>query len=117
MKNELALSLSHNISFDSLVNAWNYYCCNVGNCDDFINPMEDIDELYRDVSPLTLARHIFYGDFKPCDTYFRFNGYGNLVSFDNPLLYIDVEELASYIIDNNNDLCNDDIRDWLASNT
>lgn len=56
--------------------------------------MEDIDELYANVEPLELLNRIFYGhdedtsrgdnyaEFNPTRTFFRYNGYGNLVSTD-----------------------------------
>lgn len=42
--------------------------------------MENLDELLGDYTPSEIARMIYYGDFKPCDEFFQFNGYGNLVS-------------------------------------
>jgi hypothetical protein len=62
-------------------------------------PMEELDEIYREVEPSELLRRAFYGydedswttdssgnkeygAFNPNRDYFTFNGYGNLVSTD-----------------------------------
>lgn len=42
--------------------------------------MENFDELMDSCPPTEIAQRIYYGDFRICDEYFRFNGYGNLVS-------------------------------------
>ena len=58
--------------------------------------MEDLDEIYRDTDPTELLARAFYGydemytdengnhteSFNPNRDYFRYNGYGNLVSTD-----------------------------------
>lgn len=45
-------------------------------------PMESFDEIMDGTDPWKIARSCFYGDFRPCDDWFRFNGYGNLESMD-----------------------------------
>lgn len=67
--------------------------------DDRYYPMEELDEIYREVDPSELLRRAFYGydedswttdssgnkeygAFNPNRDYFTFNGYGNLVSAD-----------------------------------
>lgn len=67
--------------------------------DDRYYPMEELDDLYREVDPSELLRRAFYGydedswttdssgnkeygAFNPNRDYFTFNGYGNLVSAD-----------------------------------
>lgn len=50
--------------------------------DDRYYPMEEFDELHAHYQPLELAQRIFFGDFNPNHDYFRYNGYGNLVSSD-----------------------------------
>ena len=47
-------------------------------------------------------RAAFYGDYSPAHTYFTFNGYGNLQSFeylDSDSSPIDFSELAEWLID------------------
>lgn len=56
--------------------------------DDRYYYMEDLNEFYRDVEPTELLYRAFYGhdedgeEFNPNREFFRYNGYGNLVSAD-----------------------------------
>lgn len=67
--------------------------------DDRYYPMDEIDEFYNNVDPLELLRRAYYGhdaetyhtdehgrreygEFNPNREYFKYNGYGNLVSAD-----------------------------------
>ena len=65
--------------------------------------MDEFDELMN-VEPSEIARSIYYGGhFFPLDDYFRFNGYGNVVSVDKyefkEALEDQVEELKYDIVD------------------
>ena len=53
---------------------------------------------------------IFYGNFRPNDCYFKFDGYANLESIDWLKDEIDLDEIADYIIDNENSLGNNEIQ-------
>lgn len=55
--------------------------------------MDLLDDYLIGVSPTDLANMIHYGDFNPNDTYFIFNGYGNLESYKG---YEVLEELEYY---------------------
>lgn len=71
------------------LDSWNGY---LG--DDRYYSMYELDELYNGSSPLEILQRAFYGydddtssenshtEFNPNRDYFRFNGYGNLVSTD-----------------------------------
>lgn len=69
--------------------------------DDRYYPMEELDELYNGQDPLEVLYRAYYGydedsyttdssgnkdyrEFNPNRKYFKFNGYGNLVSTDYP---------------------------------
>ena len=41
-----------------------------------------------------------YGDYRYSDYYVDYDGYGNLHSFSSPSDFIDIDELAEFIIDN-----------------
>ena len=65
--------------------------------------MDEFDELMN-VEPSEIARSIYYGGhFFPLDEYFRFNGYGNVVSVDKyefkEALGDQVDELKYDIVD------------------
>jgi hypothetical protein len=64
--------------------------------------MSLFDDLFGDMSPLAIVRRVKYGDFRPDDDYFAFNGYGNLVSFNDLSDYgpFSYEVLAEYLVDN-----------------
>ena len=61
--------------------------------------MEDFGECLSGLTPMEIARMIFYGEFNPNDEYFRFNAYGNLESADWPDVVAEAEDLESAIID------------------
>ena len=79
------------------------------NEDDRWFEMELLDEIYADEKPLELLRRVFYGydadtsdpdngkylEFNPNRDYFRYNGYGNLVSSD----YKDYSDYISNAVD------------------
>ena len=65
--------------------------------------MEDLDMYLNGLTPTDIANKIFFGDFNPNHEYFRFNGYGNLESFDqwelNKELFDNIDEIIERIID------------------
>ena len=85
-----------------LISLWNDYCDEHRCDDDTIENMELFDDLFGDMSPLDIVRRVQYGDFRPDDDYFGFNGYGNLVSFNDLSDYgpFSYEVLAEYLVDN-----------------
>lgn len=97
-----------------LLPMWQDYCMN-NNYDDLIYDMEEFDEIFQNDEPSYIANRIFYGDFNPNDEYFTFNGYGNLVSFDSfdILEHISLTDLVVYIIDNDEDFGDSDLREIL----
>lgn len=72
---------SYNGSLDNL----NFY----ENDEDFFNTF------FAD-NPMEVARATFYGNYKYCDQYVRFNSYGNLESFDE---YEVINLVKNYIDD------------------
>lgn len=69
----------------------NEYCNAVNSYYDWVYYMSEFDEIMSGVEPWEVARSAYYGDFRPCDEYFYFNGYGNLEScdfFDQLPIYI-----------------------------
>lgn len=71
------------IDGDNMLSDYNEYLSEKNYYDDCIYSMNDFDEIMSGYEPWEIARSCFYGDFKPCDDYFRFNGYGNLESLDS----------------------------------
>lgn len=98
------------------VDIWNSYTDATNNPDDCIYSMDEFDEVFSSTKPWEIARACFYSRrFNPSDSWFWFNGYANVESADyiserddrNP---IDLDALAEYIADNDEDFYNDDIR-------
>lgn len=96
-----------------LISMWNEYQSNINgdgtifnNCDEFF------EEFYNnDVMGALRASH--YGNYNLSDEYVMFNGYGNLKSFNYVTDVIDMDELAKYILDEEDSLYNDDIEEIL----
>ena len=101
------------MSESKIVYLHNDYCDAANYVESQVYEMDNMNEIMYGFQPWECVRAAFYGDFRPCDKYFYFNGYGNLESFDyadsgnSP---IDVDDIAVWIDDNDNSLGNDDIQ-------
>ena len=100
-----------------LVAIHNEYCEKVNYVDDMIYSMGEFDEIYPadGKSALDIIRDAMGGSFNPDDDWFRWNGWGNLDSTDTPDEgdWIDIDEIADYIVENDDALRNDEIRDLM----
>ena len=98
------------------VDIWNEYTDAANSPDDRIYSMDEFDEIFSDTKPWEIARACFYSRrFNPSDSWFWFNGYGNVESADyisdhDDRSPIDLDEVAEYIVSNDDELFNDDIR-------
>lgn len=74
------------------------YIHNESNSYDAIYDTEEFDDICSGMDAHDIARRVFYGDFRPCDNYFTFDGYENFKSSDylSDLIYID--ELVDFVI-------------------
>lgn len=76
-----------------------------GYDDDIWETMDRLDDVIVDQPASWLLDRMFYGDFNPRHAYWRFNGYGNLESFDGSFeslfdKHIDETVMVEYIRDN-----------------
>lgn len=76
-----------------------------GYDDDIWETMDRLDEVIVDQPASWLLDRMFYGDFNPRHAYWKFNGYGNLESFDGSFeslfdKHIDETVMVEYIRDN-----------------
>lgn len=99
-----------NMDSCGLVNIHNEYC----GYDDCIYSMEEFDEIMSGQTPEWIAHRVYYGDFCPAHDYFWFNGYGNLESADYIKGKIDIDEIASWIDENENPLNCEELEDLFA---
>lgn len=94
----------NNLFCADLVSVHNEYCDEMSYTDDHIYSMEEFDEIMSGQTPWEIARCAYYGDFCPAHDYFWFNGYANLESSDFPTGQIDIDAIAEYVDENENDL-------------
>lgn len=111
-----------------IVTLWNEYCYTTDRYDDEIMDCYRLEEYAKNTDVMNLLKRFYYGTHERNENssartdanYFVFNGYGNIISFDyiyneytDEFNHVYIDELIDYIIDNDNDLYNDDIRQIL----
>ena len=90
-----------NKSDSEKVSLWNDYCSAQSNEDEIYDFDEEFFELFFEGRPMEIARAVHFGDIRNWnDNYIRFDGYGNLVSFNNPLDVMDETALIEWLIEN-----------------
>ena len=110
MRDEV-LEMLRDMNDNDLVAVHNEYCEKVRYDDDRIYYMEELNELMYGMKPLDILREA--RDVDTNDDWIRWNGYGNLESTDCPEDWMDLDEIADYIVENEDPLYNDDIRDLM----
>lgn len=108
---EEVLEMLRDMNDSDLVAVHNEYCDKVSCYDDKIYDMYEINNLLYGRSPLEIITDA--RDVNANDSYIRYDGYGNLESTDYPQDWMDLDEIADYIVENDDALYNDDIRDLL----
>lgn len=104
------LEVLESLSDCELISVNNEYEGNV-NGENYINSMDEFDELHCGMTPWEIARVVTYGDFCAAHDYFRYNGYGNLESTDYVADWIDLEEIAAYCAEHEDALYCDEIQE------
>lgn len=91
------------LSKEEKVNIHNEYCRenNLGD-DEIYSNDEDFFNLFFEGKVIEAVRAVSYGKFNYSDDYVKFNGYGNLESFNYPDDEIDINAIAEDIIENPN---------------
>lgn len=88
--------------------------CDAANCmDDCIYSMDELEEILDGVDKWELVRMIQFGDFDFQKEFWGFNGYGNLDSYSAWELPIYAEDIADYILSEEDSLGNDEIQEIL----
>lgn len=112
-----------------IVYIWNEYCQSTNRCDDEILDAYTMEEWIKNSDDvMNILNRFYYGSndeqpntsANPNCSYFTFNGYGNIISFDyiynsytEEFSYIFVDDLIDYIIENENDFGVDEIAEIL----
>lgn len=96
---------------DKIVALHNDYC-EAANCgDEHICSMYDLDEIFACSKPHGILERAFYGHFNPQNDYFWLDNSFNLQSADYIIdMPISVEDIADYILSEEDALGNDEIQ-------
>ena len=88
--------------------------CDAANCmDDCIYSIDEMEEVLDGVDKWELVRMVQFGDFDCTKYFWGFNGYGNLVSYNAWELPIYAEDIADYVLREEDSLGNDEIKEIL----
>lgn len=111
---EKVIKVLEELDDGSIVNMWNQYCEQVNYDDDMIYSLDEwtINDIFYMRKPWDILRYLD-GGFNVNDNWFHWDGYGNIVSTDNIFDMVELGDLADYIIDEEDDLGNFDIKDIL----
>ena len=85
-----------------VVDLWNDYCENnnrggEGIRANVVYKMDEIDDVLGRMWPSDLLDTVDFNRFSPDDSYFEYNCYGYIESFNTPYDVIDVEALVKYL--------------------
>jgi hypothetical protein len=110
-KREKLIDLLQEMEYNEMVALHNEYCQMVNKFDDEIFDVDMFDELLQGLDPFEIACKVHYGDFNGGYEYFKFNAYGNIQSICKWEIdrFVDINEIADYILDENYSFENNDI--------
>ena len=91
------------ISDDDLVNYWNIRCREEYPDDEISFNDEEFFEVYFGNKIMDAIRAVCFGEYNYQNKYVKFNGYANLETFNDPSDEIDIPELATYILEHEDD--------------
>ena len=128
-KNEMIIEVFKTMDESEVVRIWNEYCMATSRYDDEIMDAYQMEEWANNSGDVTNILNRFYfgtdgenenTSANPNRNYFTFNGYGNIISFDyiynsytNEFSYVYVDDLADYIVENENAFYCDEIQEIL----
>ena len=112
-KRQKLVDYINSMGIEEKIELHNSYC-DAANCmDDCIYAMDDMEEILDGVDKWELIRMIRFGNFDFMKEFWGFNGYGNLVSYNALELPIYAEDIADYILSEEDSLGNDEIKEIL----
>ena len=89
-----------NLSDDEKISLWQEYSQENDYENDFYEFDDEFFNMFFESNPEGAARATFFGQVNWSDTYVKFNGYGNLETFNDPMQEIDEDELLTWLIEN-----------------
>ena len=130
---ERIIDLFKEMSEGEGISVWNEYCREVNKFDDEIMDAYELEEWVNNSGDtMNILNCFFFGSDEeregtsanPNRNYFKFNGYGNIISFDyiynqftDKFYYVDADELAEYIAENEEAFYNDEIQEIIDEYT
>ena len=130
---ERIIDLFKEMNDGEVISVWNEYCREVNKFDDEIMDADELEEWANNSGDtMNILNRFFFGSDEgregtsanPNRNYFTFNGYGNIISFDyiynnftDEFYYVDADELAEYIAENEESFYNDEIQEILDEYT
>ena len=119
-KREKLIDCINGMSVEEKIALHNTYC-DAANCmddciyamDDYIHVKDDMEEILDGVDKWELIRMIRFGNLDFTKEFWSFNGYGNLVSYSALELPVYAEDIADYILSEEDSLGNDEIQEIL----
>lgn len=112
-KEQKIVDYINGMSVEEKIALHNTYCDAADCMDDCIYTMDELEEILDGVDKWEFARMIQFGDFDCTKDFWGFNGYGNLVSYSAWELPIYAEDIADYILSEEDSLGNDEIQEIL----
>ena len=130
---ERIIDLFKEMNGEEVISVWNEYCREVNKFDDQIMDAYELEEWANNSGDtMNILNRFFFGSDEeregtsanPNRNYFTFNGYGNIISFDyiynqftDEFHYVDADELAEYIAENEEAFYNDEIQEIIDEYT
>lgn len=92
----------NDLSAEELIRLHNNYCYENSSEDEIFTNDDDFFNTFFDGKVIDAVRAVSYGEYKYSDDYVRFNGYGNLESFNRhgAIEHIDITAIAEDILEN-----------------
>ena len=130
---ERIIDLFKEMNDGEFISVWNEYCRETNKFDDEIMDAYELEEWVNNSGDtMNILNRFFFGSDEeregtsanPNRNYFKFNGYGNIISFDyiynqftDEFHYVDADELAEYIAENEEAFYNDEIQEIIDEYT
>ena len=112
-KRQKLVDYINSMNTDEIVALHNDYC-EAANYDEHIYSMDELDEFFSCSKPHWILERAFYGEFNPRHYYFWLNNSCNLESADYIFeMPISVDDIADYILSEEDSLGNDEIQEIL----
>ena len=98
---ESVISYINDLDNNDTIQLHNTYCQENNYSDDEIYTNdEEFFNMFFEGKVIEAVRAVSYGEYKYSDKYVKFNGYGNLESFNNYENHIDINAIANDILEN-----------------